>query len=330
MPKNTDLIEKYEDILKTKVPNAQNARVCGRHFKNGKRESPSELPISHIPPASNSEHGPICPKRKAPTPRGPVPPPKPRNQYFNTYKERMMKKQLIDKKQAEINNLNEQLVNKEIKIQDFQNLLQESTPNTGMEHNKVDVCEADIIRLQNELQEREFNIERFINDDIKMVFYTGLNSEQFNSFWEFVEPEISTPKRKGISRKNELFAVLVKLRLGLQYEDLADRSGLSRQTVSRLFEGWLTFLSSIVAKINLWPSIDYIDKYLPNNFKPKYSMTRVILDCTEIKVQRASNCDLQSMHFSSYKNCATVKGFKFFVCLHGDKTYNSFVCGNTT
>jgi hypothetical protein len=21
---------------------------------------------------------------------------------------------------------------------------------------------------------------------------------------------------------------------------------------------------------------------------------------------------------------------KFFVCLHGDKTYNSFVCGNTT
>jgi hypothetical protein len=22
--------------------------------------------------------------------------------------------------------------------------------------------------------------------------------------------------------------------------------------------------------------------------------------------------------------------YKFFVCLHGDKTYNSFVCGNTT
>jgi hypothetical protein len=23
-------------------------------------------------------------------------------------------------------------------------------------------------------------------------------------------------------------------------------------------------------------------------------------------------------------------GIKFFVCLHGDKIYNSFVCGNTT
>jgi hypothetical protein len=25
-----------------------------------------------------------------------------------------------------------------------------------------------------------------------------------------------------------------------------------------------------------------------------------------------------------------IKANKFFVCLHGDKTYNSFVCGNTT
>ena len=47
---------------------------------------------------------------------------------------------------------------------------------------------------------------------------------------------------------------------------------------------------------------------MPQNFKPEYAKTRVILDCTEFKVQRASNCDLQSMNFSSYKNCATVKG----------------------
>jgi hypothetical protein len=32
LPKNTVLIDKYENTLKTKVPNAQNARVCGEHF----------------------------------------------------------------------------------------------------------------------------------------------------------------------------------------------------------------------------------------------------------------------------------------------------------
>jgi hypothetical protein len=47
---------------------------------------------------------------------------------------------------------------------------------------------------------------------------------------------------------------------------------------------------------------------MPKKFKPDYATTRVVLDCTEIKVQRASNCDLQSMNFSSYKNCATVMG----------------------
>ena len=75
-----------------------------------------------------------------------------------------------------------------------------------------------------------------------------------------------------------------------------------------MFEGWITFLSSVFGKINLWPSARYIEAHMPQNFKPEYAKTRVILDCTEFKVQRASNCDLQSMNFSSYKNCATVKG----------------------
>ena len=150
--------------------------------------------------------------------------------------------------------------------------------------------------------------EKFISDDSKMIFYTGLSRKQFNALWEFIESELSTPIRKDISQKNELFAVLVKCRLGLEFEDLADRLGLSRQTVSKIFEGWITFLNFIVGKIHLWPSASYIEAHMPKNFKPEYAKTRIILDCTEFKVQRASNCDLQSMNFSSYKNCATVKG----------------------
>ena len=158
------------------------------------------------------------------------------------------------------------------------------------------------------MKESEFGYEKFVGDDNKMVLYTGLTSEQFNALWNFLQPEICTPARKGINQKNELFVVLVRCRLGLQYEDLAVRIGISRQTVSRIFEGWITFLHDMACKIDLWPSIKYIDEYMPDNFKPSYARTRIVLDCTEIKVQSASNCDLQSMNFSSYKNCATVKG----------------------
>ncbi len=44
----------------------------------------------------------------------------------------------------------------------------------------------------------------------------------------------------------------------------------------------------MVSKMNIWPSPEYIDQYMPNNFRPNYALTSIILDCTEIKVQQAS------------------------------------------
>ena len=196
----------------------------------------------------------------------------------------------------------------EAKFRELNESLQESLVNVDAGQREVKSCQEEIKKLQNKLKESEFSHEKFIGNDSKVVFYTGLSSEQFNALWKFLEPELCTPKCNGISQKNELFVVLVKCRLGLHYEDLADRLQISRQSVSRIFEGWITFLNDMVSKIDMWPSIEYIDEYMPTNFKPDYAKTRVILDCTEIKVQRASNCDLQSMNFSSYKNCATVKG----------------------
>ena len=269
------------------ISNIKNARICGAPFENGRREFASELPLWQHPQRSTVNH--TKSKRKAPTPRGPVPQPKPRNEYFKTYKEKLLKKQL-EKKQIEVNSFKEQVS----KLQEV--------------HEEVKSCRKEIEELENRLKESKFTHERFAGDDNKMLFYTGLTNEQFNTLWAFLEPEICTPKRENISRKDELFAVLIKCMLALQYEDLADRFGISRQSVSRIFEGWITFLNNLVSKINLWPSIDYIDEYMPENFKPDYATTRVVLDCTEIKVQRASNCDLQSMNFSSYKNCANVKG----------------------
>ena len=65
--------------------------------------------------------------------------------------------------------------------------------------------------MQNKLiNQQQFGYEKIISVDSKMIFYTGLSSEQFNALWEFIEPELCTPIRKNISQKNELFAVLVK------------------------------------------------------------------------------------------------------------------------
>ena len=41
LPKKLSLIKQYEEHLKTKLPKVQNARICGEHFKNGRREFPT-------------------------------------------------------------------------------------------------------------------------------------------------------------------------------------------------------------------------------------------------------------------------------------------------
>ena len=225
LPKNKNLIEQYEKSLKTKLPNAQNARICGEHFKNGRREFPSELPLWQLPPPKHSR------KRKGPVVRGPAPKPKPRTEYFKTYKEKLLKKRL-EKKQVDFDNLKK----KQLNVLE-EKLASEKAKEKEM-NGKLRKYEHESNVLQNKLISQQFGCEKYIGDDSKMTFYTGLSSEQFNALWEFIEPELCTPIRKNISQKNEFFATLVRCRLGLEFEDLADRLELSRQSVSRMFEGW--------------------------------------------------------------------------------------------
>lgn len=141
-------------------------------------------------------------KRKAPTHGGPVPhvQPKPRNEYFKRYKEKLLKKQL-DKKRIEVNSLKDQVC----KLLDV--------------HEEVKNCRKEIKVLENQLKQRKFTHERFMGDDNNMLFYTGLTNDQFNTLWAFLGPQICTPRFENISRKDELFAVFIKCRLSLQYKD---------------------------------------------------------------------------------------------------------------
>jgi len=39
-----------------------------------------------------------------------------------------------------------------------------------------------------------------------------------------------------------------------------------------------------LGQVNIWPSREVIDKTMPEDFKKKYSSTRVSIDCTEVTV----------------------------------------------
>ena len=57
----------------------------------------------------------------------------------------------------------------------------------------------------------------------------------------------------------------------------------------------------------LWPSKAQIQAAMPEVFKLNYPETRVIIDCTELKVQSPSSLILNSEMFSNYKGTTTLK-----------------------
>ena len=60
-------------------------------------------------------------------------------------------------------------------------------------------------------------------------------------------------------------------------------------------------------EIEQYPPWHVVQKYMPKVFKAEYPNTRIIIDATELKVERPSSLLVQSTTFSAYKNTNTVK-----------------------
>mgnify|MGYP001790959681 FL=1 len=60
-------------------------------------------------------------------------------------------------------------------------------------------------------------------------------------------------------------------------------------------------------EVNIWPSQKLVREHMPECFKEKYSNTRVVIDCTEIFIQRPSSATAQQLTYSTYKSHNTAK-----------------------
>ena len=92
--------------------------------------------------------------------------------------------------------------------------------------------------------------------------------------------------------------------------------------MSRIIITWINFLYCKFKDLNIWPSRQQVNHYMPRLFKDYYPTTRCIIDATELFIQSPSNPQAQQLTFSSYKNHNTLKAL---VCITPSSGALSFV-----
>lgn len=195
-----------------------------------------------------------------------------------------------------------------------------------------------------ELQDHDYSAKGFLKPSVvlamlhsSILFYTGVSKDVFQSLAEAVA---TMTTRSQLPLQDQLLLTLMRLRLGLQYGDLAIRFGISVTAVCTIFPKMLKILKKIMEYIVFWLPRESIKNSMPTSFvESGYSDTTCIFDCTEIILQRPRKLMARAQTFSAYKANNTVKflvaiapnGFIMFVShAYGGRASDKYIvrhCG---
>ena len=289
-------------IGRKNLPVNSNTRVCSEHFVNsaGRRLRKDEFPSRNLPILPTSVILPV--KRKSP---------KKRSKHVG---DRSGSDE--EGEPAPVQDYDcDQCCSTELTVADIKCM-----------EERIEEMKEELRELKHENAALKFSLANIADNDKKVSFYTGFPTyAALMACFKFLGPAVNQliywnsklddtceTKRKGRPRTlapiEEFFVVLVRLRLGLLEQDLADRFGLSCATISRIFTTWINFMYLKLKEIPLWPPRDIVQANMPKCFRNLYPTTRVIIDATEVYIEKPSLPDLQQMTFSNYKNNNTFKG----------------------
>ncbi len=119
---------------------------------------------------------------------------------------------------------------------------------------------------------------------------------------------------------------MMKLRLNLNFEDIAYRFNVNVSTVSRHFHTVLDIMYIRTKQLVRWPDRDVLRQTMPASFRKFFKKCAVIIDCSEIFVERPSDLLARAQVWSNYKHHSTVK-FLIGITPQGTISYLSKCAG---
>ncbi|KAL4719540.1 hypothetical protein ACJJTC_013835 [Scirpophaga incertulas] len=160
---------------------------------------------------------------------------------------------------------------------------------------------------------RLFSTETLLTDDESVSYYTGLETySKFTFVLSTLLPMAYDIKYRwsrvvGLSVEDQLLMLLIKLRRNKPDFEIGKMFDVSKTEVSNVIVTWINFVSDMWSLIDIWPTREMVNFYMPDSLQKDYPSTRIIIDGTEIPIQKPSQSDSQKATFSTYKHKNTLK-----------------------
>lgn len=110
----------------------------------------------------------------------------------------------------------------------------------------------------------------------------------------------------ALSAADQFLLAMMKLRLSVPLQNLSYRFHIGITVVSNIFHRWLDVMSRELKQLIVWPDRGIIRETLPECFKPDYTCTICIIDCSEVFIKRPSSLSARSETYSNYKSHNTL------------------------
>ena len=164
---------------------------------------------------------------------------------------------------------------------------------------------------QTDISPRTFSIHNFKTEPEIIKYYTSFEDyDHFMLLFSCLGPAVShLIGLENISNppEDQLFMTMMKIRHAKDDFELGFFFNLRPHQVSTVFTTWINFMYFQLGELRIWPESSIIKKHMPSHFAQTFPKTRVILDATEVPIQKPQSSGPQRETFSSYKNKNTLK-----------------------
>ncbi|KAK0155521.1 hypothetical protein N1851_002110 [Merluccius polli] len=164
----------------------------------------------------------------------------------------------------------------------------------------------------------------FVDEDEKVLFFTGLPTYQNLVLFTFLSPHLPV---KSPDTFKQLMLTLMRLRLNVSTTFLSYAFNISIATASRIVTDVIDVMFIHMKPLIIWPEMEHLQKTMPMQFRKHFvKKCAVIIDCFEVFIERPSNLIARAETWSSYKHHNTVK-FLIGITPQGTVSYISNAWG---